>query len=122
MSQPVVTETVNFLPTAVGQTVTLGPDTTAGVKRVVVNTLNLPAGAVLSISTQKIQVSGGSYYETDSSIVVSNAVAPSAAPSEGYQPIQNTSPEMSPYGYQAVITYVSGTLPTTAITVTMESL
>jgi len=122
MSSPTVTETVSFLPTAVGQTVTLGPDTTAGVKRVVVNTLNLPAGAVLSISTQKIHVSGGSYYETDSSMAVSNAVAPSAAPSEGYQPIQSTSPEMSPYGYQAVITYVSGTLPTTAITVTMESL
>jgi len=122
MSSPTVTETVSFLPTAVGQTVTLGPDTTAGVKVVVVNTLNLPAGAVLSISTQKIQVSGGSYLETDSSMPVSNAVAPSAAPSEGYQPIQRTKAEISPYGYQAVITYVSGTLPTTAITVTMESL
>jgi hypothetical protein len=121
MSSPTVTYTVSFLPTAVGQTVTLGPDTTAGVKRVVTNTLNLPAGAVLWISTQKIQVSAGAYYETDSSLVVSNAVAPSVSPSAGYQALQSTDPEMSPYGYQAVITYVSGTLPTTAITITLES-
>lgn len=121
MSSPVVTATVNFLPTALGQTVTLGPDTTAGIKRIVTNVTNLPAGAVMTESTQKIQVSGGVYEETDSSITISNPVAITAAPGAGYQPLISTDPEMSPFGYQAVITYVSGTLPTTAITITLES-
>lgn len=121
MSSPVVTFTVNFLPTATGQTVTLGPDTTAGIKRVVASLLNLPAGALMTISTQKIQTSGGSYGETSSSLSVSIPVDIPAFPSEGYEPIVSTDPELSPFGYQAVITFVSGTLPTTAITITLES-
>lgn len=121
MSSPIVTYTVSFLPAAVGDSVTLGPDTTAGIKDVVVNTLNLPAGTVLSISTQKIHTSGGVYYETDQSIVLVNPVTVGAAPSEGYEPIVTTDPEMSPFGYQAVITLVSGTLPTAGIEITLES-
>ena len=121
MSSPVVTATVNFLPTALGQTITLGPDTTAGIKRVVTNATNLPAGAVMTESTQKIQVSGGVYEETDSSITISNPVAIPVAPGEGYQPLISTDPEMSPFGYQCVITFVSGTLPTVAIPITLES-
>ena len=121
MSSPVVTQTVNFLPTALGQTITLGPDTTAGIKSVVPNGLNLPAGAVMTVSTQKIQTSGGVYYETSASKTYSNSVAVPAAPSEGYEPLDPTDPEISCFGYQAVITYVSGTLPTSAITITLES-
>lgn len=122
MSSPVVTATASFLPAAVGDSVTLGPDTTPGVKQVVPNMLNAPAGAIISVSTQKIHTSGGAYTETASSTTLSNPVTPTAAPSEGYQPLQPTEPEMSPFGYQAVITWVSGTLPTSAVTFTLESL
>lgn len=122
MSSPVVTYTLSFLPTAVGQSATLGPDTTAGVKEVCYDLRNLPAGAVITVSTQKIQSSGGVYVETDASEVLTNAVAPPAAPSEGYQPQGETEPEMSPFGYQAVVTFVSGTLPTTALVFTLESM
>lgn len=120
MSSPVVTYTVNFLPAAVGDSVTLGPDTTAGIKDVVTNLTNLPAGTILNVSCQKIQVSGGSYEETKN-ITYSNPIAIPAAPGAGYEPLQTSEPELSPYGYQAVITLVSGTLPTTAITITLES-
>ena len=121
MSSPVVTAAVNFLPAAVGDSVTLGPDTTAGVKQVVANMLNAPGGAVITVSTQKIQTSGGSYTETASSRTLSNSVTPPAAPAAGYSPLEPTDPEMSPFGYQAVITWVSGTLPTSAVTFTIES-
>ncbi len=122
MPTPVVTATVSFLPAAVGDSVTLGPDTTPGVKQVVPNMLNSPPGTIISVSTQKIHTSGGAYYETESSTTLSNPVAPTAAPSEGYRPIQPTDPETSPFGYQAVITLVSGTLPTSGVTFTLESL
>ena len=121
MPSPTVPSTVTFLPTATGQTVTLGPDTTAGIKDVAIDTTNLPAGALITISTQKLMVSGGSYVETDSSISISPAVAAPAAPGAGYQPITHTEPEMSPYGYQAIVTFVSGTLPTTGLVINLES-
>ncbi len=121
MSSPVVTYTVNFLPAAVGDSVTLGPDTTAGIKDVVVDETNLPINTVLSVSTQKMQTSTGPYVETASSKTFIIGVAPSANPSEGYSPLESTDPEMSSFGYQAVITLVSGSLPTSAITVTLES-
>lgn len=120
MSSPTVTETVSFLPAAVGDSVTLGPDTTAGIKDVCVDLTNLPAGTIMTVSCQKIHTSGGSYYESQNA-TFSNPVAVPAAPGAGYEPLQTTEPELSPYGYQAVITLVSGTLPTTAITITLES-
>jgi hypothetical protein len=122
MSTPVVTTTLNFLPAAVGDSATLGPDTTPGVKRVYINGINALAGGLYTISCQKIQVSGGAYTETASSRSFSNAITPTAAPSEGYAPLVATEAEASVYGYQAVITLVSGTLPTSAVVFTLESL
>ena len=121
MSSPVVVATLDFLPAAVGDSATLGPDTTAGIKQIEPNLLNLPGGAGLWISTQKIHTPGGAYVETASSRVYSNAIAPTAEPSEGYAPVDPTDPEMSSYGYQAVVTFVSGTLPTTAIKINLLS-
>lgn len=121
MSSPVVVATLSFLPAAVGDSAILGPDTTAGIKQIEPNLLNLPAGAVLSISTQKIHTSGGAYVETAASRVYSNPLAVPAEPSEGYAPVDPTDPEMSSYGYQAVVTFVSGTLPTTAIKINLLS-
>lgn len=121
MSSPVVTQSASFLPAAVGDSITVGPDTTAGIKDVVVNLTNLPAGAIMTVSCQKIQTSGGSYEETDSSMTLSNPVAVPAAPGAGYEPLQTSEPELSPFGYQAVVTYVSGTLPTSGIEITIES-
>lgn len=120
MSTPVVTESASFLPAAVGDSITVGPDTTAGIKDVVVNLTNLPAGAVMTVSCQKIHTSGGSYEESQN-ITYSNPVAVPAAPGAGYEPLQTSEPEMSPFGYQAVVTFVSGTLPTTGIEITIES-
>ena len=122
MSTPVVTATLNFLPAAVGDSATLGPDTTPGVKRVYMNGLTALAGGLYTISCQKIQVSGGPYIETEASRSFSNALTPPAAPAEGYVPLVATEAEASIYGYQAVITFVSGALPTSPVVFTMESL
>lgn len=122
MSQPVITATLSFLPAAVGDSATLGPDTTPGVKRVYMNGLTALAGGLYTISCQKIQVSGGPYIETEASRSFSNALTPPAAPAEGYVPLVATEAEASIYGYQAVITFVSGALPTSPVVFTMESL
>ena len=66
--------TGTFLPTATATVYTLFTDATGGAKKFRINTTNLPAGAILNLSFQALNASGGSYVER-SNATLSNSVA-----------------------------------------------
>jgi len=121
MSTPATPISATFLPTALGQSVTIS-DTTAGIKMTCLNGINGVGTGVYTVSVQKIQLSGGVLVETDASFVFSNAVTPPAAPAAGYEPMVHSPKALiSNYEYSVTLTIVSGSLPTSALTISIES-
>ena len=120
MSSPVVTQSGAYLPTVLNTLDTLGPDTTAGIKTFDIDLTNLPAGTILDVSIQKIQLSAGAYIE-EFHDDFQNSVAISANPGNGYEPIQESEPIMSPFGFQVVVQILSGTLPATGLNWSIKS-
>ena len=106
--------TGTFLPPAAATVYTLFTDATGGVKRFRINKTNLPAGAILNLSFQALNASGGSYVER-SNATLSNSVAVPAAPAIGYEPDWQSEDFVVEYGFQVQANVISGTLPTTAL-------
>ncbi len=104
-----------YLPTALTTITTLVTDATLGVKKFKIDLTNLPAGTILNLSLQVINVSGGSYIE-EQNISLANTIAPTAAPSIGYEPVWESEGIVTQYGFQVQAQIISGTLPTTALT------
>ena len=106
--------TGTFLPAALATVYTLLTDGTGGVKKIRMNTTNLPAGAVLNLSLQALNSPTGAYVER-ANVTLSNAVAVPAAPAIGYEPDWESEEIVVEYGFQVQANVVSGTLPTTAL-------
>ena len=106
--------TGTFLPAAVATVYTLVTDGTAGVKKFRMNTTNLPAGAILNLSIQALNASGGSYVERKN-YTISNPIAVPAAPAIGYEPDWESDEVVVEFGFQVQANVISGTLPTTAL-------
>lgn len=103
-----------FLPAAVGTTYTLLTDATGGVKKFRINGTNLPAGTLMNVSLQALNLSTGAYVERKNKSFL-NLVAVGVAPAIGEEPDWQSKDIVVQFGFQVQATIISGTLPTTGL-------